>query len=57
MPPRRFETTLGRSAAMVCHPVAAWRAHAFAGRAGLVSAYTLLGYAAVLSVLLLAPLL
>ena len=49
----RFEKALGRSAAIVCHPVAGWRAHAFAGRACLVSAYTLLGYAAVLSVLLL----
>jgi hypothetical protein len=33
--------------------VAAWHAHTLAGRVSLVAAYTLLGYAAVLSVLLL----
>jgi hypothetical protein len=53
LPPRRFEETLGRSAAILCHPIAAWHAYAFTGRAYLVSAYTLLGYAAVLSALLL----
>lgn len=50
---RRVERAVGRSAAIVCHPVAAWRARALAVRAGLVSAYTLIGYAAVLSALLL----
>ena len=52
-PSYSFEKALGRSAAALCHPVAAWRVQALGGRAYLVSAYTLIGYATVLSVLLL----
>ena len=47
-----IEQALGRSLAFIVHPHAAWRILSSRGRAGLVGAYFLAGYAAMLTVLL-----
>jgi hypothetical protein len=47
-----LETALGRSLALVVHPHAAWRVLRPRGRACLVGAYFLVGYASALSILL-----
>lgn len=47
-----LEQALGRSLAFIVHPHAAWRTLGSKGRAGLVGAYFLAGYAAALTVLL-----
>ena len=47
-----LEQALGRSLAFIVHPRAAWRILSLKGRAGLIGAYFLAGYAAALSVLL-----
>jgi hypothetical protein len=47
-----LEQALGRSLAFIVHPHAAWRILSPKGRAGLVGAYFLAGYAAALTVFL-----
>ena len=47
-----LETALGRSLALVVHPHAAWRVLRPRGRAFLVGAYFLVGYAGALTLLL-----
>ena len=47
-----LEQALGRSLAFIVYPHAAWRILSPKGRAGLVGAYFLAGYAAALTVLL-----
>ncbi len=47
-----LETALGRSLALMVHPHAAWRVLRPRGRAFLIGAYFLAGYASALTVLL-----
>lgn len=47
-----LEQALGRSLAFVVHPHAAWRILTLKGRAGLVGAYFLAGYAVALTLFL-----
>ena len=47
-----MEIALGRSMALVLHPHAAWRVLRPRGRAMLIGAYLMVGYAATLTVLL-----
>lgn len=49
----RIEIALGRTAAACVHPVAAWYARQRSMRAMLIAGYFLMGFAAVLSAVLL----